>query len=359
MSRRKKGLFVLLAVALALVATALALTFWWLTQQAMFVPGTVQTRVEAAKGSLEPLPDDVSPEGWRVAPDIELHHDSFGEGTEHVLYIHGGPGFPVRGRPAGLRRLAAHYRVHIYDARGCGASTRPFTRAPGGSFYQALTAVEGKLGLAQQVADIERIRRRLGRDRLVLVGHSFGGLVAALYASEFPQHVSALVLVSPAPLLVMPTPGPDLFSLVRARLDEPLRGEYDAYLASYFDLQAAMALDEPALSRHYGAFRRYYQASAGAGPPVSPDEGDTGGFLVLATYASLGRRHDWRGAMAHIEARTAVLHGDGDLMPEEETRAFAAAIPHASFELVHAGHFAVEEAPEVIEAAVDRLLGNR
>ena len=44
----------------------------------------------------------------------------------------------------------------------------------------------------ETAATIERIRRILGRDRLTLVGHSFGAFLAAMYAAEFPDRVEAL-----------------------------------------------------------------------------------------------------------------------------------------------------------------------
>lgn len=42
----------------------------------------------------------------------------------------------------------------------------------------------------------------------------------------------------------------------------------------------------------------------GRGGPVVDDEGDAGGFLTVALYAGLGRRHDWRAALGRIEALT-------------------------------------------------------
>lgn len=322
--------------------------FVWMTGRAMFEPGTVVDRVRGAGGSLVPATRDT--DRWRVAPDIELAHDSFGNGAEHVVFVHGGPGFPTRSRPRALELLAHSYTVHDYDQRGAGDSTRPFARAPSGSFYEQLVAIESKLGLAEQIADLESIRHLLGRDRLVLVGHSFGALVAALYAAEFPDHVRALVLVSPAPLHVMPSDA-DLFALVRARLSEADRAEYDDYMASYFDFSEAMSLDERALSDRYARFQSFYSAAtrvrdSGADPGA-------GGFMVLATYASLGRRHDWRDAFAHITAPAIVLHGRSDLVPEAHVRDFAAAIPGADFALVDAAHFALDEAPGEVASAVD------
>ncbi len=336
------------AATLVVVALAVYLGFRWLTGRAMFEPGTVAKRIFDAGESLDPLPSRL-PDRWRVTKDIELVHDSFGEGQEHVLFVHGGPGFPTRGRPRAMQLLAESYTVHLFDQRGCGRSSRPFDRAPEGSLYQQLGAIESTLGLAEQVADIERIRRVLGSERITLVGHSFGALVAALYAAEFADRVSTLVLVSPAPLHVMPNEA-DLFALVRERLSMKDRTEYDAYLTTYFDFRGAFALDEATLSRRYGRFRTFYARATGM--TESQNHGDAGGFMILATYASLGRRHDWRGAFARITSPTILLHGSADLIPEQATREFARSIPGAHVSIVNAAHFPLDEAADTVVALI-------
>lgn len=349
--RRRMTFVLAFAGAAAVVALALFVGFRWLTERPMFEPGSVAERARAAGEPLDPL--GKTADRFRVTGDIELAHDTFGSGVEHLLFVHGGPGFPTRGRPRALEIASRKYTVHLYDQRGVGDSTRPFARAPEGSFYQKLVAIESKLGLAAQIADIERIRRSLDRERLVLVGHSFGALIAALYAAEFPDRVRALVLVSPAPLHVMPSDA-DLFKLVRDRLPDVDRAAFDDYMTSYFDLAAAMALDEGALSRHYGRFRSFYARAAGMAEPEN--DGDAGGFMILATYASLGRRHDWRDALRWITAPAAVIHGRSDLTPESATRDFASALPRAEVLVVDAGHFALDEAAEPVAAAIDRAV---
>ena len=348
-TRRRRVSVVVLAVAIGAVG------FFALRRmmaRPMFTPGTVAVRIAAYGGSFDARARDGV---WQVADGVTLRHDSFGvSGGEEVVFVHGGPAYPLRARPRGLEHIAVRHRVHVYDQRGCGGSTRPFTRAPDGSFHEQLKAVEGKLGLAEQIADIERIRHILGRERIVLVGHSFGGLVAALYAAEFPEHVRALVLLAPAPLLVMPTED-DLFGRVRARLPEGSRGAYDQYMGRYFDFNRSMARTEPELSRFFGEFRTFYGLAAGM--PASVNDGDAGGFATLATYASLGQRHDWRAAMARITAPTVVVHGSGDFVPEAETRAFASAIPRARVVVGEASHFVLEDAPEAVMGALDDALG--
>ena len=56
-----------------------------------------------------------------------------------------------------------------------------------------------------------KLRRRLGRDRIDLVAHSYVGVVAALSAAAHPDRVLRLVLLSPAPPdpAAVPLPPPD------------------------------------------------------------------------------------------------------------------------------------------------------
>lgn len=344
MSPRRPKHVMWIAGALLVIGLGLYASFRWMRDRPLFEPGTVREQLAKRGESLEaPRPADGA--SWQVTPRVALAHDSFGRGAEHVLFVHGGPGFPPGTRPRALELVADRAVVHTYHQRGCGRSTRPFERAPAGSFYEQLVRVEAELGLAEQIADIERIRRILGQERLVIVGHSFGALVAALYAAELPESVARLVLVSPAPLHVMPN-DPDLFADVGARLGPADRAAYDDYLRGYFDLPSSIRLEERELSRFYGRFREFYARATSQ--PAPPNDGDVGGFAVLATYASLGRRHDWRPALGRIRAPTIVVHGRNDLVSEEQIRGFAQAIPGARVTVVEAGHFGLDDAAPVL-----------
>ena len=96
-----------------------------------------------------------------------------------VVVLHGGPG---GGCSPGMRRFfdPAHYRVVLFDQRGCGRST------PNAS-VEANTTWD-------LVADIERIRAALGIERWIVFGGSWGACLALLYAQAHPDRVQALTL---------------------------------------------------------------------------------------------------------------------------------------------------------------------
>jgi proline iminopeptidase len=96
-----------------------------------------------------------------------------------VVFLHGGPG---GGTGPNMRRFfdPAHYRVVLFDQRGCGRSTPRAELAENTTWHL--------------VADIERLREHLGVDRWIVFGGSWGSTLALAYAERHPERVRALVL---------------------------------------------------------------------------------------------------------------------------------------------------------------------
>jgi proline iminopeptidase len=101
-----------------------------------------------------------------------------------ALVLHGGPG---SGCTRWHRRLfdPAAYRIILFDQRNCGRST-PHASAPDTDL--ASNATENLID------DIELIRHRLGVNRWLLLGGSWGSLLALAYAEEHRERVSEIVL---------------------------------------------------------------------------------------------------------------------------------------------------------------------
>jgi proline iminopeptidase len=343
--------------SLLLVAAAAGAYFWYATQQPLYRPGMVRAGTNLRAPLVTPPQARVS-EYWQVEPDIRLHRFSEGIGKS-VLMLHGGPGVPFTRPIAALRSLARDYEFIYYDQRGCGRSTRPFDRFASSNFYQNMTTLERTLGIGAQVADIERVRLLLVQDKLFLVGHSFGALLASMYAAEFPESVRAMVLISPANLLVMPVPNEGLFGAVRNSLPASKQPEYGDFLRSYLDFGEIFTKSESDLAGLNSRFASYYRAAATTRGFRVPEveSGEIGGWMVQALYFSMGKRHDYTSALKSIQAPVLVLHGARDLQTEAETRAFADAFPHATFRVIpEAGHFMFEDQPVQFAEAVGSFL---
>jgi pimeloyl-ACP methyl ester carboxylesterase len=111
---------------------------------------------------------------------VRLHYIERGEG-ETIVLIHGNgtmiQDFTISGL---VERLASRYRVIVFDRPGYGYSSRPrqlwTPRAHAKLFQRAL--------------------RKLGVEHAVVLGHSWGTLVAVALALESPSLVRGLVLAS-------------------------------------------------------------------------------------------------------------------------------------------------------------------
>ncbi len=343
---------ILLSVAvLLLIVVAAGFWIWYRMTGPLYQPGDVR----AGKDVAEPLTPPPAVAGrWLMAPGIELYHFEQGAGTP-VLVVHGGPGFP----PAEPWRAGAlmPYRVIYYHQRGCGRSTRPIHSFSGSNMYENMRNVHRTLGLPAQVGDIERIRRILGVDKMIVIGHSFGAELAALWAAEFPEHARALVCVAPADLAVLPKKAgddSDLFELIRRRLPAEIKPEYERYVAEYFDFRRAFARSEEESSVFYGGLARFWGAG---GAPRGTSAPDSAGYEPLGIYCSMGAHHDYRAAFGAVRAPVLVIHGGADLQPESVSRNFAARFANHRFVSIAGGtHFVFDEQPDAFAGVVNQFL---
>jgi pimeloyl-ACP methyl ester carboxylesterase len=118
---------------------------------------------------------------------------------EAILYLHGGPG--VRQAPFDqdiYGNFAANgFRVFLYDQAGSGLS----------GFLPHLRDYT----VARFVSDLEAIRQKIGVEKMILIGHSWGSTLAVSYMAKFPTHVSKVVLHSPGEIWRLESEDYDFF----------------------------------------------------------------------------------------------------------------------------------------------------
>ena len=98
-----------------------------------------------------------------------------------VVLLHGGPGMDARSVSPISRLLRDNFQVVRYNQRS--------------SHHRA--AGESELPIRALLQQIEELRHHLAAESLLLLGHSWGAGLAALYADSYPDNVSGLVLVHP------------------------------------------------------------------------------------------------------------------------------------------------------------------
>ncbi|MEU3465927.1 alpha/beta fold hydrolase [Streptomyces sp. NPDC006733] len=172
---------------------------------ALFAGGLVVTVAVLAAGTVfRPMPGTAAspvPPGvrfWNLSTGSRIayvHVPAAGTARPTpVIFLHGGPGTPGEGIPAGGRELAADgFDVYSYDQLGAGRSTR-------------LADITGYT-VARQVADLDAIRRTLGVDRIIIIGQSWGGSLAAQYLAAHSRQVAKAVFTSPGALWGQEYPG--------------------------------------------------------------------------------------------------------------------------------------------------------
>jgi pimeloyl-ACP methyl ester carboxylesterase len=261
---------------------------------------------------------------------VRLHYLDRGAGRP-VVVLHGNLMMAEEVALSGLLdRLAERYRVIAFDRPGYGYSTRPRDRIWSPSAQADL---------------IHAALRRLGAERPVVAGHSFGTIVAVEVALRDPEAVGGLALLSgyyfptarvDVPLLSPPAV-PVLGDLLRHTVSPLLaRLSWPAIRRLLFGPAEAT----PGFDELRGMMLRPEQIRAGASESA----------LMVPTVAGL--QHHYR----ELSLPVAILAGAEDHFVDtgRQSGELHRVLPHSWFRTVPgAGHMVHHTAPEAALAAVD------
>lgn len=118
----------------------------------------------------------------------ELYVKTFGKTSDKpILFLHGGPGYNAAGFEISTAQKLSEqgFFVIVYDRRGEGRSVD----------------TKAAFDFNQSFADIDNLSRKYHLAKINLMGHSFGGVLATLYAEKYPEKIGSVILVS-APVVL-------------------------------------------------------------------------------------------------------------------------------------------------------------
>jgi proline iminopeptidase len=285
-----------------------------------------------------PAPRD---SGLTRTTDTPLYWCAYGSpDASRLLVLHGGPGAHHDYLLPQMLRLAEGHDLLFYDQRGGGRS-KSDSRTP--------------VTWRTQVEDLDRVIAEFSIDPLIVIGYSWGGVLAMLYAIESAAGRAAhtpsrLVLIDPAPV------------------SRPLRGQFEAELARRQAAPEIVRLREDLAAsglreRDVEAYRQRAFELSVAGYFYDPRSAvDLTPFRVVgrvqqSVWDSLG---DFDllapGQLDSISVPTLVVHGREDPIPLASSEAASRALRANLVVLDRCGHVPYVEQPDALFTAVEEFL---
>ncbi|MGZ3381288.1 MAG: alpha/beta fold hydrolase, partial [Isosphaeraceae bacterium] len=217
--------------------------------------------------------------------------------------------------------LSPRFRDVAVDLRGRGQSDGP----PAG-FDPASPAAN--YTMAEHAADVVSLLDALGLRRVVLVGHSFGGMLALYLAAHHPERFPRIVVLDAAIAVATPATR-DLLRPMLARLGAEVPS-WDAYLAAVRQLPYLRDRWEPGLERY---FRNYVRIGPDGSvrQRVKPE-------AILAAMAGI-LVEDWKQIVAAIRQPVLLINaidpygpaGSEPLLSREQAMATVEALEYGSY----------------------------
>lgn len=258
--------------------------------------------------------------------DLELYYERMGQGPR-LLFI-SGTGGDLRLKPNVFDGpLPRHFDTLAYDQRGLGQSSKP----------------DRPYSMAEYAEDAARLMEEIGWGSALVIGVSFGGMVAQELAINHPHMVEGLVLACT-------TPGGAGGASYPFHTIEHLKGEERArHMIPISDLRhdAAWAAAHP---EQYAKM-----VELAAADPYADEPGMAGG---RHRQIEARARHDTWDRLDQIRCPTLVCAGRYDgIAPPEIVGAMANRIRGAELRLFEGGHLFMLQDHEAFPAMIRFLKG--
>ena len=273
-----------------------------------------------------------------------------------IVYLHGGPGGHITDRD--IRVFSAlsdrGFDIYLYDQIGSGQSQR-------------LKDIAGYT-VARHVEDLHEIIGKINSGKIILIGQSWGGILAGSFVARYPEEVEKIIFTCPGPVFpihqeLASLQPPDsfhlrdpLFSNVGGnRLANNIRTKVMAFLATRFNIKLAgdKEADEFATLLSYEVNKSTVCDTARI---IGPDAGN-GFYASIMTFASLSTINDPRPKMRSLKLPVLVMKGQCDNQPWGFTREYLSLFQNSQLAIIpHAGHFISAEQPGIYVETIEKFI---
>lgn len=277
-------------------------------------------------------------EGTLEINGASLFYKSMGSG-DPIVVLHGGPGFDHRQFLPYIWELASRHKVILYDQRGTGLSSGPIDA--------------DSISLDTFIDDLEGIREAFGIEKMNLLGHSWGGILAMNYGLRHQDRLKSLIVCSA-------TASEDAFEVMRTTYEADRLPEDGELIREIYTSDEFQNGDPQAIERFWRVFFKPYFAdqSLVAGLDLQFTEntiknGETVARYILESIAGFDLHEDLRA----IRVPTLIIHGDSDPMPVEYAERIHRNIEGSELVITKdSGHWLFVDATETFTSSIQDFL---
>ncbi|MHA3789112.1 alpha/beta hydrolase [Flavobacterium hauense] len=264
-----------------------------------------------------------------------------------VIFLQGGPGGFITDRNIELLGKLADdgYDVYLYDQLGSGHSER-------------LDDITGYTA-ERHKRDLEAIVTQIGADKVILIGQSWGAILATLYIADNPSKVEKVVFSGPGPIApfnneMLQLPAPDSLDL-----KEPTFNNRDANLKANnlrtrtASFMATVNGKKLMTDKEADDFQTYLngklnKATVADPKNAVPAQGGGGYYVQIMTYNSLSNVKNPRQALNGLPIPTLILRGQYDNQKWGAAKEYLDLFPdHKLVIIKDAGHSVATEHPDI------------
>ena len=304
----------------------------------LFTVCMVPIAASAGEGSMYPEDSD----GFAIINGAEFYYKVIGEGKS-LVFLHGGPGMFHDYFLPHVESLAKDYKLIFYDQRASGRSSNDVP--------------PDSVSLESFVQDLDGIRDFFGMDKVNLLGHSWGGLLAIHYALAFPDRLDGIILVDSAP------PNSVLDTLNRKTREERRTEADNKLIQEIMGSEAFQKLESQAITRYFQVSEKvkFFDPDLISRMKIDLDEGRIQKLMwvgqLMNPYLD---EYDIAEELSSVSCPTLIIHGDYDTIPLESSEIIHRRVKNSKLVVVKdCGHFPFIEAPEVFLREVSSFLGEK
>jgi proline iminopeptidase len=274
-----------------------------------------------------------------------------------LIFLQGGPGGYVSKRTTAVFRpfSEAGFRVCLYDQIGSGSSSR-------------LDDIRSYT-VARHVADLDALIRRIGAARVILIGQSWGGMLAGMYAAAHPERIAGIVFTCPGPLpppnaVSAHIPPPDSLNLKTPAFSNQQanreaanwRSSAASWLALHFGIKLMPDAEADAFQ---STLNRLLARSTYRDPSKAPAAAEPGSgyYVQLMTIHSLNAVSDPGAALRQLRVPVLILKGQYDNQSWGVTEEYTQLFRDSRLVVIPgAGHDIPAEQPEAYHQQIGAFL---